>query len=142
MSKAWMTRSKSSPGSRPASRAAAVTSNSLPKSQTPTRLPAKSAGVATALSAHETESVPERWKVWAMFTRSEIALGHGPRGRAAPTRRRTPGPVGSEPSTCGATSRAAVDDRHVEALLLPEAQVLGGEVARELRLRDPLEHAR
>ncbi len=47
-----------------------MTSCSLPKSQTPTFLPLKSAGEVMLLSFQETESVPERWKIWAMLTRS------------------------------------------------------------------------
>ena len=64
----------SRPGVRPHVRAPAVTSNSLPKPQTPTFLPANLHGSSIALSFHDTDSVPERWKIWAMSTRSEPRL--------------------------------------------------------------------
>ena len=66
-----MTLVKPLPGSRPYFLAAAVTSNSLPKSHTPTFLLAKSLGEVMFDAFHDTDSVPERWKTWAMFTRSE-----------------------------------------------------------------------
>ena len=88
MSKAWMTfvvvgRLASRPVALRG--APAVTSNSLPKSQTPTFLPAKSAGLGDVRVLPRTDSVPERWKIWAMSTRSE-AVPRAPRGPSAPRR--------------------------------------------------------
>ncbi len=79
-----------------------MTSCSFPKSQTPTFLPAKSSGPSMPESAHATDSVPERWKIWAMLMRSE------PCSRASRTFGTqlivNSGPSGAEPAACGMTS--------------------------------------
>ena len=83
MSKAWMTfwycvagsPLFSRPGVRPQfCDRPAVTSNSLPKSQTPTFLPASLQMSSSPVSFQATDRVPERWKIWAMSTRSEPGL--------------------------------------------------------------------
>jgi hypothetical protein len=92
----------SRPGVRPQVSAPAVTSYSLPKSQTPTFLPANPHGSLISLLFQETDSVPERWKIWAMSTRSE------PPSRASRTFGTqeivNSGPSGCEPTACGITS--------------------------------------
>ena len=114
-----------------------MTSNSLPKSQTPTFLPLKSAGLVMFESFQETDSVPERWKIWAMFTRFE------PASRACSTLGSqamvNSGPSGADPTVCGAIVAAAGDPPDVETLGREVALLDRGEVAGELRLRVPLE---
>src|SRR6476646_5149497 len=94
----WFSR----PGVRPDFRAPAVTSNSLPKPHTPTFLPAKPSGDVMLLDFHDTDRVPERWKIWAMSTRSE------PPSRASSTFGTheivNSGPVGWDPTAWGTTS--------------------------------------
>ena len=102
MSNGWMTLVKPAPGVRPAFLAAAVTSYSLPKSQTPTFLPLKSAGLVMFVSFQETDCVPERWKIWAMSTRSE---GCSRASRTFGTQEIVnSGPFAAEPTCCGTTS--------------------------------------
>ncbi len=76
-----------------------MTSNSLPKSQTPTFLPASLHGSSMSLSFQVTLRVPERWKIWAMSTRSE------PDSRASRTLGTheivNSGPSGAEPTCWG-----------------------------------------
>ena len=55
--------------SRPSAAIAAKISHSLPKPQEPIFLPSKSATESMPESAHETCSVPERWKICAMSVR-------------------------------------------------------------------------
>ena len=66
----WATSSTPVAGSMPSLARAAKISYSLPKPQLPIRLPSKSAAVTMPASLNETCSVPERWKIWAMFTMS------------------------------------------------------------------------
>ena len=79
----------------------AVTSNSLPKSQSPTFLPAALQMSSSPESFQATDRVPERWKTWAMSTRSE------PDSRASRTfgthEMVNSGPSGAEPTCCGTT---------------------------------------
>ena len=118
-----------------------MTSYSLPKSQTPTFLPLKSAGGDVSMpgwtlpGAHETERVPERWKTCAMSTRSDWPLSRSPStlGTHAIV---NSGPFGSEPTVWGDV-RAAGDEVHLQALRRVVALPVGREVARELRLRAP-----
>jgi len=79
-----------------------VTSYSLPKSQTPIFLPLNWSTVVMLLSFQDTERVPERWKIWAMLTRSQLplstatsALGTQPRVNS--------GPSGAQPTVMLAT---------------------------------------
>ena len=110
MSKAWITfwycffgsPLVSRPGVRPHVSRPAVTSNSLPKSHTPTFLPASAQGSVMFSDFHVTERVPERWKTWAMSTRSE------PLSRASRTLGTqlivNSGPSFADPTCCGTTS--------------------------------------
>ena len=107
MLKSWMTFSKSVPTSSPALRAAAVTSNSLPKSQTPTFLPAKSAGLVMFESFHDTDFVPERWKICAMFTRSDGGVPSLASRTFGTHEIVNSGPSVAEPATCGMMSGPA-----------------------------------
>ena len=84
--------------------APAVTSNSLPKSQTPTFLPAKSAGPVMFESFHDTDSVPERWKIWAMLTRSDAGLPSRASRTLGTQLIVNSGPSAAEPAACGMTS--------------------------------------
>ena len=146
MLKSWMTfwywvagsPLASRPGVRPQLAQAAVTSNSLPKSQTPTFLPASLQVSSMPLSFQVTDRVPERWKIWAMSTRSEPRLP-GLEDLRHP-RDRELGAVGRRADLLRddrrARRRANVTSRFsvVEVALL-----LGCEVAGELGLRGPLE---
>ena len=85
-------------------RAEAITSNSLPKSQTPTFLPAKSAGVVMLLSFQLTESVPDRWKICAMSTRSEGSAAARASSTFGTQLIVNSGPLAAEPACCGMTS--------------------------------------
>ena len=126
----------SSPGSG-RSRRPAVTSNSLPKPQAPTFLPSSLQGSSSPVSFQVTDSVPERWKIWAMSTRSE------PASRASRTLGTqeivNSGPSGAEPTCCGTTvgPPSSIVDR--EPLGRVVALLVGREVAGELGLRRPLE---
>ncbi len=115
----------------------AVTSNSLPKSQTPTFLPANLQMSSSPESFQATDRVPERWKIWAMSTRSE------PASRASSTFGTheivNSGPSGAEPTCCGTTVGPPSTNSTVEVLVLVEALLVRREVAGELRLRRPLE---
>ena len=81
-----------------------MTSNSLPKSQTPTFLPAKSAGLVMFESFHDTDFVPERWKIWAMFTRSDGGVPSLASRTFGTHEIVNSGPSAAEPATCGMTS--------------------------------------
>ena len=70
MSKFCCTRVTSLSGSMPLRRNPASSSNSLPKPQLPTVLPAKSSTEVMPESAQDTCSVALRSKIWAMFTTS------------------------------------------------------------------------
>ena len=136
MSNCWPTRVTSVAGSRPSSASAAKISYSLPKPQLPMFLPAKSAGVVIPLSAKLTCRVPERWKIWAMFTMSapasRLASALGTHARAkstSPFASWVCGTISTPPSTM-------VTSRHMR---LVEAVVLRGEVAGELGLGEPLQ---
>ena len=104
MSNGWMTLVKPVPASRPAFLAAAVTSNSLPKSQTPIFLPLKSAGLVTPVAFHDTDSVPERWKTWAMLTRSDAGEPSRAWRTLGTQAMVNSGPFSAEPAACGTTS--------------------------------------
>ena len=87
------------------------------------------------LSLKDTCRVPERWKIWATSvilapcSRDASALGTQAMAKSAP-----PGQHRLRDDV-----DAALEDLHVEAVLLVEALVLGGEVARELGLGEPLQ---
>ena len=85
---------------------------------------------------NDTCSVPERWKIWAMLTMlapaSRVASALGTQAMAKST-----SPLAS--CSCGTMSTPALDQRHVEALVLVVALVLRREVAGELRLGQPLQ---
>ena len=115
----------------------AVTSNSLPKSQTPTFLPASLQMSSSPVSFQVTDRVPERWKIWAMSTRSEPGLA-GLEDLRDPGDREL-GAVGRRADLLRDDRRAAVDEVDVEVLGLVVALLVGREVAGELRLRRPLE---
>ncbi len=57
-------------GSSPALVSAANSSGSLPPSHEPIFFPAMSLGARMLLSLNETIRVPDRWKIWAIVTRS------------------------------------------------------------------------
>ena len=84
--------------------AAAVTSNSLPKSHTPTFLSAKSAGPVMPVSFHDTDRVPERWKIWAMLTRSDAGVPLRASRTLGTQLIVNSGPSAAEPTCCGMTS--------------------------------------
>ena len=89
------------------------------------------------LSFQATDRVPERWKIWAMSTRSE------PASRASRTFGTheivNSGPSGAEPTCCGTTVGPPSTNVDVQVLLVEVALLLGREVAGELGLRGPLE---
>ena len=79
-----------------------VTSYSLPKSQTPTFLPANCCGEVMLLSFQLTESVPDRWKICAMLTRSDwpVSTAWSAFGTHASV---NSGPFGADPTVTFAT---------------------------------------
>ena len=87
-------------------------------------------------SANDTCRVPERWKIWAMFTISApcsrvcSAFGHPGDGEVGL-------PVGED--LLRHDVDGALEDLDVEAVVVVEPLVDGGEVATELRLGDPLQ---
>ncbi len=103
MSKSCSTRVKSVPPARSARILAETsTSSSLPNGQAPIFLPAHWSTSVMPLSAQVTESVAERWKTWAICTRSE------PDSRASSTfgtqAMVNSGPSAADPTCCGTTS--------------------------------------
>ena len=123
-------------GSSPALVMAANSSGSLPPSHEPIFFPARSAGVRMFLSLKETIRVPERWRIWAIHTRSVppsrdwSVFGTHETPRSAPPGRDDLQVV---------DVRAARQDRDVKAGVLVVALVDRRVVAAELRLRHPLE---
>ena len=88
-------------------------------------------------SFQDTDRVPERWKTWAMSTRSEPRLP-GLEDLRDPGDREL-GAVGRRADLLRDDGRAAVDELDRQVLGLEVALLVGREVAGELRLRRPLE---
>ena len=55
------------------------------------------------LSLVDTESVPERWKIWAMLTRSDWPVSTASSAFAGSQARVNSGPLGAEPTVTLAT---------------------------------------
>ena len=55
-------------------------------------------------SFHETDSVPERWKIWAMSTRSDAGVPSRASSTFGTQLIVNSGPSAAEPTACGMTS--------------------------------------
>ena len=90
-------------------------------------------------SFHDTDSVPERWKIWAMLTRSDAGLPSRASSTLGTQLIVNSGPSAAEPTCCGMTSGPPSTIVDVEPVGLVEALLVGREVAGELGLRRPLQ---
>ena len=64
----------------------------------------KSAGFVMFELFHDTDSVPERWKTWAMSTRSDAGLPIRASSTFGTQLIVNSGPSAAEPAACGMTS--------------------------------------